>query len=100
MDTPPNDAPKLVGPRAGTILPFARFSGDSSQKQLAAHSDSSLENNGLTARSRAECKGADCLGALVFVSHEQIVQPLMAKRLKEPLATREGLIKCVWPCCK
>lgn len=30
------DIPKLVGPRAGTIFPFARVSGDSSERQVAA----------------------------------------------------------------
>ena len=89
------DIPKWVGPRAGTILPFARFSGDSSQIEGAAHIDSSLKNDRLLARSRAVGEGADGLGALVVVRHEEIVQAFMAKRLKEPFAMIEGLIKPV-----
>lgn len=89
------DIPKFVGPRAGTTFPFVRFSGASSQRQLAAYGDSPFENERLIARSRAVGKGADGLGALVFVCHEEIVQAFMAKRLKEPFAMREGLIKIV-----
>lgn len=92
--------PKLVGPRAGTIFPFARFSGASSQSQRAAHSDSSLENDRLMARSSAVGKGADGLGAFVFVCHEEVVQTLVAKRLKEPFALRKGLINHLWSCRK
>lgn len=63
---------------------------------MAAHNDSSLENDRLMARSRAVSKGADGLGALVFVCHEEIVQAFMAKCLKEPFSMmREGLIKLV-----
>lgn len=88
------DIPKLVGPRAGTILPFARFSGDWIQIQVAAHIHSSLKNDRLLARSGAVGKGADGLGALVFVRHKQIVQAFVAQRLKEPFAMRrDGLVK-------
>lgn len=68
--------------------------------QLVAYSDSSLEHNGLMARSRAVGKSADGLGALIFVCHEEIVQAFMAKCLKKPFARREGLIKNVWCRCK
>lgn len=67
---------------------------------LAAYSDSSLEHNRLMARSRAVGKGADGLGALIFVCHEEIVQAFMAKCLEKPFARREGLIKHVWCRCK
>ena len=89
------DIPKLVGPRAGTIFPFARcISGDWSQIQVAAHIHSSLKNDRLLARSGTVGKGADGLGALVFVRHEEIVQAFIAQRLKEPFAMRrEGLVK-------
>ena len=62
----------------------------------AAHSDSSLENDGLMARSRAVGEGTDGLGALVFIRHKEIVQTFMAKCLKEPFSTREGLSKNAW----
>lgn len=64
--------------------------------QGAAHSDSSLKNDGLMARSRTVGKGADGLGALVFICHKEIVQTFMAECLKEPFSTTEGLIKHVW----
>ena len=48
------------------------------------------------ARSGTVGKGTDGLGALVFVGHEEIIQALMAKCLKEPLAASQGLAKHVW----
>ena len=80
------EAPKSVGPRAGTILPFPQFSADLRRMQGAAHSDSSLENSGPMARSRAVGKGTDGLGTLVFICRKEIVQAFMAQRLKEPFS--------------
>ncbi len=34
---------------------------------------------------------ANSLGALILVRSKQIIKPLMAKRLEEPLATRQYL---------
>ena len=82
----PSDVPKSVGPRAGTIFPFAPFSGGLNYRQFAAHSDSSLENDGLVTRSRAIGEGADGLGALVLVCHDEIVQAFMANRFEKPFA--------------
>jgi len=38
---------------------------------------------------------ANSLGALILVRSKQIIKPLMAKRLEEPLATRQHL--STWP---
>ena len=57
--------------------------------QFVAHGDSSLEDNGLMSRSFAVRKVANGLGALVLVGHEEIIQAFMAKRFKEPFATRK-----------
>lgn len=45
-----------------------------------------FENQRLMAWPLAVSEGADGLGTLVFVGHEQIVQTLMTKSLKEPFS--------------
>ncbi len=36
-------------------------------------------------------EGANSLGALILIGSKKIIKPLMAKRLEEPLATRQYL---------
>lgn len=51
-----------------------------------AYGDSSLENERLMTRTLAIGKGANCLGAFIFICNEHIVETLMAKGLEEPFA--------------
>lgn len=61
-------------------------------KSQQPHFDSSLKNDRRLARSGAVGEGADGLGTLVFVRHEEVVQAFMPKRLKEPFAMSECLV--------
>lgn len=82
------------------FFPLHGSVGDSSHRQLAAHSDSPFENDRLMAGARAISKGADGLGALVCVCHEEIVQPFVAERFEKPLAMRESFIQPICSYCK
>jgi hypothetical protein len=75
--------PKLVGPRASTILPYHtnQYIHPSSAGLWTAESDlgSSLEDDGFVARAFRVCKCANGLGALVFKPGEKFVELLDAK---------------------
>lgn len=52
----------------------------------ATYSHSSFEDQRLMAWPLAVSEGADGLGTLVFVGHEQIIQAFMTESLKEPFS--------------
>jgi len=79
-------------------LPYVPSTTPTPQAEISrkiAYSDPPLEDNGFMTRTLTISKGAHSLGALILIGSEQIIKPLMAKRLEKPLATRQHL--STWP---
>lgn len=51
-----------------------------------AYQNSPFEEHGFVAWALTECKGTNCLGALVLVPKQNIVQASVSERLEEPLS--------------
>jgi len=81
--------PKLVGPRAGTILPYTPSTTPAPEAEISrimAYRDSPLEDNRFMTGTLTVSKGTHSLGALILIGEKQIIKALMAKRLEEPFA--------------
>jgi len=64
---------------------------EAEDSRTIAYRDPPLENNGFMTRTLTVSKRANSLGALILIGSKKIIKPLMAKRLEEPLATRQYL---------
>lgn len=102
--------PKFVGPRAGTIFPCSQqrkggqmhvphnysHCGFGQKRNLrgggtnapVTYLNPPVKNQGLLARTGAEGERTHSHGAFVLVPKQELVQPVVAQGLKEPLASR------------